>query len=439
MATENPTTQQPDPLEQLMLSHKMPSWRLFAWPVMIFVIIMVIWSFFVRLDEVSTAPGEVVPQGKIKVIQHLEGGIVEDIFVSEGDTVRKGQPLLQLDLASSGTNVDELQVRLDGEQLVRARLIAESTGQPLTFPEDIARRRPALANAQREAYLARRRELDSTLKVMEEQVRQKELEVDELKARAQAVNQNYKLARERFKMSKSLLAEGLTARMDHLELQAEVEKLRGERKSLKPALPKAQAAVKEIKQRLQEGEIKFRREAQEQLGKSEQDIARIKELLSTANEQGLRAEIKSPIDGVVQNMVNNTIGGVVRPGEPIMEIVPIGENLVIEVKLNPTERGFVNIGQRALVKISAYDFARYGGLEGEVIRVAPDSSTDENGAPYFQVIVRTDKNYLGTSEGSLPITPGMQATVDILTGEKTVIDYIISPILKLKYEAFRER
>jgi len=439
MATNSQTTHQPDPLEQLMLSHKMPTWRLVAWPVMIFVMIMIVWSFFVRLDEVSTAQGEVVPQGKIKVIQHLEGGIVEDLFVSEGDTVRKGQPLLQLDMASSGTNANELQVRLDSEKLVRARLTAEATGNQLEFPEEIARRRPALENAQREAYLARRRELNSTLRVMEEQMRQKELEVEELIARAQAVNQNYRLAKERFKMSASLLAEGLTARMDHLELQSEVEKLKGERKSLKPAMPKAKAAVEEIKRRLEEGEIKFRREAQEQLGKSQQDIARITELLSQANEQGLRTEIKSPIDGVVKNMVNNTIGGVVRAGEPIMEIVPIGENLVIQAKLNPTERGFVNVGQRALVKISAYDFARYGGLEGEVIRVAPDASTDENGAPYFQVIVRTDKNYLGTSEGSLPITPGMQAGVDILTGEKTVMDYIVSPILKLKYEAFRER
>jgi adhesin transport system membrane fusion protein len=190
---------------------------------------------------------------------------------------------------------------------------------------------------------------------------------------------------------------------------------------------------------LRVGETHFQREAEEQLGRTEQAIAQLEELLAEATEQGVRAEIKSPIDGIVKKLRYYTIGGIVSPGEPIMEIVPTGDKLVVEAKLNPTDRGYVNEGQRSLVKVSTYDFARYGGLDGTVANVAPDSTTDQNGTPYFRVIVQTDKTYLGEEEGKLPITPGMQATVDIHTGTKSVMEYLIKPVLKLRHEAFRER
>ena len=426
-------------LDDLLTSHPLPSWRIFAWPVMILMTALVTWAFFAELDEVAVAPGEVVPQGKVKMVQHLEGGIVEELFVAEGDTVKEGDTLLQLDLAGGGANLKELHVRLDSQLLIRARLIAEAEDTEPSFPQEAADRRPNLVRSQLNAFTARKRELDSTLNVMKEQVRQRELETQELTARRKAVGRNFKLASERLKMSKSLLAEGLTAKMEHLELEAEVESLEGEMNSLEPAVPRARAAVNEAKQRMKEGKIRFNREAREELGKTEQEIARVKELLTLATEQGTRAEIKSPIDGVVKNLRFNTIGGVIRPGEPILEIVPTGENLVIESRLSPIDRGYVNEGQAAMVKISTYDFARYGGLEGTVIQLAPDTTIDENGQPYFRVIVQTDKNYLGETEGSLPIVPGMQATVDIHTGKKTVMDYLIRPVLKLRHEAFRER
>ncbi len=426
-------------LDALLDSHPLPSWRLFAWPIMIMMTVLLVWANFAELDEVAVASGEVVPLGKVKTVQHLEGGIVQELFVSEGDTVKSGDPLLQLDLASAGTNKEELQVRMDSQLLVRARLIAEAEGTQLRFPEDVAERRPAQVAAQRQAYEARRRELTSTLKVLEEQVKQKELETEELEAKRKAVQRNYNLARERLMMSKSLLAEGLTAKMEHLELEAEVESLEGEMKGLEPAVPKARAAVDEVRQRLDEEELRFSRQAQDELGEVEQEIARIEQLTTKAEEQGFRAEIRSPIDGVVKNMRYNTIGGVVRPGEPILEIVPTGGKLVIESKINPTERGFITVGLPAVVKISSYDFARYGGLDGKVVRVAPDASTEEDGTPYFMVVVETEKNYLGLKEGDLPITPGMQATVDIHTGKKSVMDYLIRPVLKLRHEAFRER
>ena len=493
-------------MDSLLEHHPIPTWRLIAWPVIILLGTLLTWANFAKLDEVSVAEGEVVPQGKIKVIQHLEGGIIEEIHVRDGDTVVVGSPLVRLNLASSGVNRKEIEARLDGQTLVRVRLTAEANGEELKFPEDVAGRRFNQVIAQTKAFRARQRELTFTLGVIREQIRQKqlevkelegqrkslvdqqrataaptgslrqqvkqkELEVRELQAELNATSNNLTLAEQRFEMSKQLLADGLTPKMDHLELEAEVRSLLGEKQSLISSIPRARAAVDEAKgkvkeelksleaeiqnidlaipgaraavaetqERMQEAEIRFRREAQEELGKVEQSISRLSTLLAEATEQRGRAEIKSPIEGIVKNLLFNTIGGVVRPGDPILEIVPTGENLVVEAELNPTDRGYVEVGQRAVVKIGTYDFIRYGSLDGEVILVGSDSSIDEDGNPFFRVVVQTEKTYLGETAGMLPITPGMEATVDIHTGQKSVMDYLIKPVLKLRHEAFRER
>lgn len=428
-----------NPLDVLLHSHPAPTWRRIAWPVMALMTLAVIWANFSKLDEVASSPGEVVPIGKVKVIQHLEGGIIEDIFVTEGDVVREGQTLVQLDLGSGGANIAELQVRLDSELLTRARLDAEANATNPTFPPEIAAKLPDQAFAQRRAFEARKRQMDAGLSVLKQLVTQRELEVQELQAKLTAARNNLKSAEERFKISEDLLSDGLTSRVDHLQLGAEVETLQGEVKSIQAGIPRARAAVAEANGRMEEDINRFRREAQDELSQTEQTISRIRELVNRAAQQGVRAEIKSPIDGVVTNMNFTAVGNVVRPGDPIMAIVPTGEKLVIESRLNPTDRGYVNVGQMALVKISTYDFARYGGLDGTVILVAPDSSTDENGKPYFRVVVETEKTYLGLVEGELPIMPGMEATVDIHTGQKTVMDYLVKPVLKLRHEAFRER
>ncbi|MGB0683841.1 MAG: HlyD family type I secretion periplasmic adaptor subunit [Magnetovibrionaceae bacterium] len=427
-------------LDDLVVTNPMPGWRIMAWPVMVLLVVAIVWAIFAQLDEVAVAQGEVVPIGDIKVIQHLEGGIIQTLNVQEGTIVRQGDPLLQLDLGSTGTNERELQVRLDSQYLVKARLEAEAQGQTqVRFPQGVTERLPSQAAAERQAFQTRMQQLATSVSVQQEQVRQRELEVQELEAQVRATQSNLTLASERFRMSESLLSEGLTARMEHLQLEAEVESLQGELSGLQASIPRARAAVNEALERVRETETRFRREAQDELGGVEQNIARITELLQEASEQGARALIRSPIDGIVQNLRYKTIGGVVRPGEPIMDIVPTGDRLVIEAKLNPVDRGYVNTGMETVVQISTYDFARYGGLDGRVILVAPDSSTDENGVPFFRVVVETDKTYLGFNEGDLPIMPGMQATVDIHTGTKSVMDYLVKPVLKLRHEAFRER
>jgi adhesin transport system membrane fusion protein len=398
-----------------------------------------VWAFFAEFDEVAVATGEVVPQGQVKSIQHLEGGIIEKMFVVEGDRVEAGDPLVQLDITSTNTSREELSVRLDGFLLAAARLRAEAAGRALAFPDDVVERRPEFRRAESETFDARRSEFASTLRVLETQVRQRELEVNQLKAKQQSNENDLMFGREELAISAKLLEQKLTGRFEHLKLEREMETKEGEQAVLAQAIPRAESAVIEARERIQEERLKFRRRAQEELGEVEVKIAQTREVLQRATDLVRRNEIRSPIDGVVKSLKFHTIGGIVRPGETLMEIVPSQDRLVVEARLDPRDIGYVRVGQKVTAKISAYDFVRYGGLDGQVTRIAPDSFTDENGQSFFRVVVETEKTYLEGANENLNIGAGMQATVDIHTGRKTVLQYMLTPVLKLKSEAFQER
>ena len=427
-------------LDELMAQNVGGTGRRLAWAIMILLGGILVWTWYAHLDEVASAEGEVVPQSQVKVIQHLEGGIVQRIFVGAGDTVKEGDSLILLNLASSGLNRQELQARLDGLTIQQARLGAEASGADPVFPEEASSRQPELVLAEKAILDARRGELKNTIAVQDRQVRQKELEIKELQSKKTSLENDIELAREKLAIFEDLLQDALISRVEFVEQQRTVEQLQGEIDGIGHSIPRARAALEESQERGNELLLGFRREAQNELGQVGLNIARARELLSEASEQQQRAEIKSPIAGIVKNVAVNTIGGIVQPGQPIMEVVPTDENLIIEAKLNPVDRGYVQEGQNAMVKISSYDFVRYGGLKGKVTFVAPDADTNEQTQePYYRVVIETTKAYLGSKEGDLPITPGMLAVVDIRTGSKSVLEYLVRPVLKIRYEAFRER
>jgi len=426
-------------IDEFVAGNPLPGRRAVANLIMLLVSGVLIWAYFARLDEVSSAPGEVIPQGQVKVIQHLEGGIISAISVVEGQPVSKGSPLVRLELGLNSANTAEIRLQIDGLTAKRERLMAEANGKPLRFSEKLVKAVPDLVRSERATFEGRRRQMNSTLEVLRARTKQRALEVAELKSTLKGREANLKLLNRRFEMSKSLLENNLVPKMEHLALESELESLRTTIAELESSLPKVRAALAEAREREQAEELNFRRSVIEEIGQVELAIAQNRELLARADEQVRRTSITSPIDGVVKNLRYHTIGGVVRPGEAIMEIVPSREMLVVETKLNPVDVGYVRPGQPAVVKLLTYDFVRYGGLDGKVINVAADSSVERDGRPYFRVVVQTDKPYLGDRPGQLPITPGMQAIVDIHTGSKTVLDYLITPVLKLKAEAFRER
>ena len=426
-------------LDEVVAARGGRGWPTVGRAVIVFLVIATVWAMLTEFEEVAVAPAEVVPRGQVKVIQHLEGGIIERIEVREGDSVVAGQALVALGLGVLALNRDEQLVKRDALVLNRARLAAEAKAAPLAFPQDVAAARPALVRSETETYEARRLELESQIDSHREQVRQKEFKVAELLSKRRALESDLGRLREIVAISEGLLEEGLTSRLEHIVNLREVEKVEGELRTLGPTVTRTRAELQEAQERLREATLKFQREAFEELSKVELAIATIEEVLATATDQFGRAVIRSPIDGVVQSLRYHTIGGVVKPGDPIMHIVPSRESLVIEARLNPVDRGYVQVGQSAVVKISTYDFIRYGGLDGEVIQVSPDSLLSDDGAPYFRVVVRPERTYLGRTEGEFPISVGMPATVDIHTGSRSVADYLLRPVLKLRHEAFRER
>ncbi len=429
----------PSPMERLLRRDPGQGWRLTGWAIALLVVGLVAWASVARLDEVTVAEGEVIPQGKVKSIQHLEGGIITDILVQEGDVVTAGEPLLQLDLGTRGMEREELDIALAGLRLTEARLEAEATGAPLSLPGEDATAHPAMAAREQELYESRVAEYEHILQGQQEALSQRRQEITEAEAELGSVRRELRVKRRKLALSAGLVRDGLVPRMEHLELQGEVENLQGQVSVLEARLPRLRSALKEAEQKIAQTRSGFRREALTRQREVSEEIARIRERMTLAEDQERRTLIRSPIDGVVKNMRYNTLGAVAGAGEVLMDIVPTKDKLVIAARLRPVDRGYVRKGQPAFVKISTYDFVRYGGLEGVVILVAPDSTTPEDGAPYFRVLVETDRTQLGTEEDPLPITPGMVATVDIHTGQKTVLDYFIKPVLKLKHEAFRER
>ena len=397
------------------------------------------WVFLSELEEVAVANGEVIPQGQVKLIQHLEGGIVTEILTKEGQRVGKGEQLMQLRLGADRVRSSEIELQVAGLIIKRDRLQAELDRQTFSLPDNVDAKVRKIFQKEILTFENRKQQINGKIKILDAKARQKVLEIKELGNRINGRKNSLKFALKRFQIAKGLEKDSLATRMEVLDLENEYEQLKSEILELTTSLQKAREAHTEAKQRAEALTLDFNREVSEELGRVELALAQTREQLKTASELVKQTALHSPIDGVVKNLRQHTIGGVVQPGEAIMEIVPVRDTLIIETKLSPIDVGYVGVGQKADVKILTYDFLRYGSLNGIVRNVAADTSTDFKGEPYFRVEVETDRNYLGNDVGSLRITPGMQAEINIKTGKRSVFDYLVSPVLKTHHAAFRER
>jgi len=433
-------SQQPDNTLESLQGSQQRFLMLASRGIMLLILFFLLWSLVAEVDEVAIAVGSVVPQEQLKLIQHLEGGIVEEINIEEGDLVKANQILMKLNLGAGGVNRNEKKAELDSLLLTRTRLQGEVDNTEPVFAEALASRQPGIVKAELAAYIGRREEHNQSLAVRKQLIKQRKLEVAELNAKSQALKRDLVIQKQQADVSNDLLKQGLTSKVEHLQVMEEYEESRGEVAILKQALPRARAALQQARLEEQEIEQQFKRRALDELAQVERNISRLTELLSKADDQLLRTSIRSPIDGVVKRLQHSTLGGVIRPGEVIMEIVPVTNNLVIEAKLSPVDRGYVKAGQKVMVKVTTYDYARYGGLDGKVSRIGADSQKDpDSGLDYFEVVAKTDKTYLGKTSDEFRITPGMEATVEIHTGSRSIMSYMIEPVLKIKNEAFRER
>jgi len=427
------------PLEKLIEKYRPKHEAYLSISVILLLFSAFFWMFFSELDEVAVADGEVIPQGQVKVIQHLEGGIVTEILTKEGQRVSKGERLIQLRLGADRVRSSEIELQVDGLIIKRDRLQAELDKKTFSLPTDVNTKILKIFQKEILTFENRKQQVRGKIRILEANARQKILEIKELENRIKGRENSLEFAFKRFQISKGLEKDNLATKMEVLDLENEYEQLKSEITELKTSLQKAKEAHTEAKQRAKALTLDFNREVSEELGLVEIALAQAREQLKTASELVKQTALLSPIDGVVKNLRQHTIGGVVQPGEAIMEVVPVRDTLVIETKLSPIDVGYVGVGQNAEVKIQTYDFLRYGSLNGVVKNVAADASTDFRGEPYFRVEIETDRNYLGKDIGSLPITPGMQAEINIKTGKRSVFNYLLSPVLKTWHAAFRER
>lgn len=428
-------------LDDMIKKRKKSRWLYPSRFILLLIIGIGYWMHATIIDEVAIAPGKVVPQGQVKTVQHLEGGVIKQLNIREGSQVKKGDALMTLTLGVGRLNRQELESTLDGYRLVEARLIAESEGKTsITFPAALAKRRPQIVRREQNAFDARRSELAGRLSVVRKQIKQKELAIQSFRTKRNAAENRLAITRESQALAEDAMNKGMGKRAEYLEHSSEVESLLGEIRTIDAEIPAARADIEEARARLKEIRLKHRRKASDELSEIAREISQIEKVLGAATEQDLRTVVRAPIDGTVKNLKYTNAGAVVRPGEPIMELVPSRDSLVVEARLSPTDRGYVQVGLPANIKVTAYDFVRYGALPGTVIQIAPDTDKTENGLPYYRVVIATERTYLGNGKDLvLPITTGMETQVDILTGKRSVLDFFLRPLLRLKDEAFRER
>ncbi len=429
----------PSHFDALLKSQGAPVWRLSDRRWMLLLVVLVLSSFVVQVDRVVTSPGKVIPHDRVKVIQHLEGGIIKNLLAREGLVVKAGDPLIELDLATSGINNAEMTARMAGFKLAKLRLEAESHYIPNPpWPGEVPPELQQLLEAERSTFRSRWSEHSNAMAAIEGQVQQGRQRVAELRAKLASLEASLKISEQEMAIAEGLVKEKLTSQLEYFQRKNALERQMGEIAMTRQTIPGALASVEEILARKREEESRFRRRASDELGELERKIASLNEELNRSNDQVDRSVIRSPIDGVVKNLRYQSTGNVIKPGEPVMEVVPLKEQLVVEVKLSPQDRGFVTVGQRAVVKISAYDYIRYGGLEGQVTSIAADTDIGRNDEQYFRLVVSTDKSYLGTEANQFPITSGMVSEVDIHVQPQSIFWMLIRPILKIRHEAFRE-
>ncbi|AXQ46292.1 HlyD family type I secretion periplasmic adaptor subunit [Pseudomonas vlassakiae] len=414
--------------------------RLTIWGVIAFFLFLIVWASFAPIDEVTRGEGKAIPSSKVQKVQNLEGGIVAEIFAKEGQVVEVGQPLLRLDETRFASNVGETEADRLAMALRVERLSAEVEDRPLKIDEELRKAAPSQAADEQSLYQSRRQQLQDELAGLQQQLVQKQQELREFTSKRAQYANSLQLLRQEIGMSEPLVAQGAVSQVEVLRLRRSEVETRGQMESTALAIPRAEAAIKEVESKIEETRGKFRSEALTKLNEARTELNKATATSKALDDRVNRTLVTSPVRGIVKQLLVNTIGGVIQPGSDIIEIVPLDDTLVIEAKILPKDIAFLHPGQEATIKFSAYDYTIYGGLKAKLEQIGADTITDEDKkTTYYLIRLRTDKSHLGTDQKPLLIIPGMVATVDIMTGKKTIMSYLLKPIMKARDEALRER
>ena len=403
------------------------------------IVLFLLWANFAYIDEIARGQGEVIPSGENQMIQNLEGGIVEEILVQEGESVKKGQILIKIDNQKSVSSYSSNEIKAEALKAQILRLKAESTGQKFMVPPDLKKRLAQFIDNEKSLYNTNKQQLNSKLNALREKLVQKKQELAEAYSQRDHLESSYSMISREVRMTKPMVAKGVRSKIDFLKLQREANEISSKYDAAKKSIPRLKSAIKEVQSNIKEVKLNFQSEAKSKMNEAVAEFKSLQVTSTALEDQVTRTIVKSPMKGIVQKLYVHTVGGVIQPGEDIMEIVPSDETLLVKVRIKPKDIAFIYLGQRAIVKFTAYDFSIYGGLEGKVVLISPDSIKDDEGNVFYEVRIKTDKNYIGRDGKKLKIIPGMTTSVDIITGQKTVLDYILKPILKTKQYTFTER
>jgi membrane fusion protein, adhesin transport system len=403
--------------------------------------ISLIWAYFAKVDEVTRGEGRVVPSRQLQVIQSLDGGIVSEILVKEGEIVKIGTPLIKIDETRAVSSLRENKGQYLSLLAKQARLEALAKGGSFNPPAQIKKEVPLVYEQELALYNASREELDSVVNIARDQMLQREKELIEVQSKKEFAEKTYESVSKELAANKPLLASGAVSEIDILKLEREATRARGDIDQSRAQISRIQVSISEAKRKIVEAEQNFRSKVRVELNDATAKINSLSETSVALTDKVKQATLKSPVNGKVSRLFFNTIGGVIQPGKEVLEVVPTDDALVLETKVQIKDIAFLRPNQPAVVKLTAYDYTIYGTLDAVVESIAANSIVDEKGNAYFVVRVRTLKNSLGEKGSSekLPIIPGMVAQVDILTGKKTILSYLLKPVLKAKSYAFSER
>ena len=414
--------------------------KLMLWISFIVIIWLIVWAYYADIDSLTRGEGKVIPSSQVQVIQNLEGGIVSDIMFTEGDQVKKGDILIKIDDTNFNSLYLESQLKYNELEAKSIRLLAESTGNPFRVSKSVRTKSPHLIKHELSLYKTNKAQLENNIAIYKHRLRQKRNELKEAQAKLGQLSHNYDLITQEVNLNRPLVKEGIVSEVEFLQLRRQANNIRGDMKATKLSIPRLISVIEEQKDNIKEVKLKFKNKAKEDYNGVKAEMYRIKQGNVAREDKVKRTFVRSPVDGTIKQLLVNTIGGVVKPGMDIVEIVPSEDKLVVEAKIQPKDIAFLYPGQRAIVKFSAYNFAIYGSLQGKVTNISADTIIDKiDKKNYFMVRIETDKNYLGDGEKKHYVMVGMTASVDIVTGKKTVLEYILKPILRAKENLLSNR
>lgn len=402
------------------------------------VFVALLWMSWAEIDVVVRGNGKVIPARQVQLIQSLEGGIISEILVREGDLVESNQPLIKISDVAFSSSFEENRLSYYQLRAKSARLKAEAYGGEFEGDEEVAAVFPELLQAENSLYESNRQQLRETLSIYEEQVKQQQSALEEMQSKRRQLRKSLELLRQELKIKEPLVQRRIISEVEFLQVQQREAEVEGELEGVAISIPRVRSTVEEGRNKLEQVRLEFKNKAKLELNEVSSEISRIAEAQIALQDRVSRTTLRSPVIGVVQRLYANTIGGVVTPGSEIMEIVPREEALLIEVRIKPADIAYINIGQETRLKFTAYDFAIYGSLKGTVSFVSADTVTDEDGVSYYVARVRPEKSYLGHESQSMPIKVGMTSEADIITDKKTILEYLLKPISRGLDRALQE-